>query len=231
MAPVEQYRAGKRLWSADDDALLRQRYPDEPTAVLAALLRRSPESTYHRAKVLGITTSAAYLASPAACRIGTAATPAGIATRFKPGQVPPNKGMRRPGWHRGRMRETQFQPGVRQGVAQRLYKPIGSERVSQDGYLERKVNDDLPLQARWRAVHLIEWEAVHGRIPAGHALIFKNGDKRDIRLDNLELLTRADLMRRNTIHNLPQPLVETIQLLGRVTRTIRRRTRVEEKQD
>jgi len=99
------------------------------------------------------------------------------------------------------MRETQFQKGMRRGVAVQLYKPIGTERLSKDGYLERKVNDDLPLQARWRAVHLVEWERVNGQIPAGHALVFRNGDKTDIRLDNLELITRAALMKRNSVHN------------------------------
>jgi hypothetical protein len=217
----------RRPWTAEEDESLRVRYADESTAALASSLGRSLPATYNRAKKLGLVKSASYLASPAACRLRREATPASIATRFKPGQVPANKGVKRPGWAPGRMRETQFKAGERRGVATRLWKPVGTERVSKDGYLERKVNDDLPLQARWRAVHLIEWEAIHGRIPAGHALVFKNGDKRDIRLDNLELITRAALMRRNTIHNLPQPLVETIQLLGRVTRTIRRKTRVE----
>ncbi|CAB4192264.1 HNH nuclease [uncultured Caudovirales phage] len=126
------------------------------------------------------------------------------------------------------MRDTQFQPGVRQGVAERLYKPIGAERISKDGYRERKINDDMPRQARWRAVHLVEWEAVHGRVPKGYALTFQNGDKRDIRLDNLVLVSRADLMRRNTIHHLPAPLVETIQLLGRLKRRIQRSEHAQE---
>lgn len=221
------YRSGKRLWSAEDDALLRARYPHEPTTTLARELKRSLAATYARAKSLRLEKSDAYRASPAACRLRREDQP-GLSTRFAKGHVPANKGTRRPGWAPGRMRDTQFQPGVRQGVAKRLYKPIGTERVSKDGYLERKVNDDLPLQARWRAVHLVEWEAVHGRIPTGHALTFKNGDKRDIRLENLALVSRADLMRRNTLHNLPAPLVETLQLMGRLNRRIRRREHAQE---
>jgi len=123
------------------------------------------------------------------------------------------------------MRETQFKKGVRQGVAVRLYKPIGTERISKDGYLERKVNDNLPLQARWRSVHLLVWEAANGPLPKGHAIAFKNGDKRDIRLDNLECITRAQLMLRNTIHNLPTPLAQTIQVLGALRRKINRKAR------
>lgn len=219
---AEQFRAGKRLWNAADDALLRREYAHTPTAILATLLRRSLQATFNRAQKLGLQKSPAYLASPAACRTNGRQ---GMGSRFARGHVPANKGLRRPGWAPGRMRETQFKTGVRQGVAVTLYKPIGTERLSKDGYLERKVNDDLPLQARWRAVHLVLWEAANGQLPAGHALVFLNGDKTDIRLDNLACITRAALMRRNSIHNLPAPLKQTVQLLGALTRRIRKRTR------
>jgi hypothetical protein len=230
MATVEQYRAGKRLWSADDDAMLAARYPHEPTGAVARDLRRSVASVYARADKLGLAKSAAYLASPAACRLRRGGD-VGATTRFQPGQAPPNKGLRRPGWSPGRMRETQFRKGERRGVAVALWKPIGTERLSKDGYLQRKVNNDLPLQRRWKFVHLIVWEAAHGPVPKGFAVSFRNGDRSDVRLDNLVLVSRADLMRRNTLHNYPPTLKSTIQLLGALTRTIRRRSRHAEKQD
>lgn len=68
------------------------------------------------------------------------------------------------------VRRTQFKAGVRQGVATKLYKPIGTERLSKDGYLERKIHDGMPMQSRWRAVHLIRWEEQHGKLPKGHCL-------------------------------------------------------------
>ncbi len=226
---MDGYRPGKRLWTADDDDVIRRLYPHEPTAVVAAALARSVSAVYGRADFLGVAKTEVYLASPAACRLRREATQASIARRYPKGHVPANKGLRRPGWTAGRMRETQFRKGERQGVAVRLYKPIGTERISKDGYLERKVNDDLPLQRRWRAVHLILWECVNGPVPPGHALTFKNGDRRDVRLENLVLITRRELMARNSLHNLPEPLPQTIQLLGALNRKIRRMTR--EKQD
>jgi hypothetical protein len=224
-----RYRAGKRLWSAEDDERMRREFPDTPTAELARRLARTATAVSARADKLGLHKSEAYLASPAACRLRRDNT-GGIPYRFKKGQAPANKGLRRPGWHRGRMRETQFKRGVRQGVAVKLWKPIGTERISKDGYLERKVNNDLPLQARWRAVHLILWESVNGPLPKGYAVTFVNGDKADIRLDNLSLISRRELMARNTVHNLPKPLVETIQLLGALNRKIRSRD-AHQKQD
>lgn len=222
--PGSAYRAGKRLWTAADDATLRARYPDTPTADLARAFGRTLSSIHRRARVLELHKSPAFLASAAGGRLqpGTAI---GAATRFGAGHPPANRGLRRPGWTAGRMSETQFRPGVRQGRAARLYQPIGTERVSHDGYLQRKVNDDLPLQRRWRSVHVILWEATHGPVPDGHAVSFVNGDKRDVRLENLALVARRDLMRRNTVHNLPAPLVQTIQTLGALTRAIRRQER------
>lgn len=87
---------------------------------------------------------------------------------------------------------TQFQRGVRQGVAVKLYKPVGSERMSKEGYLERKIHDGLPPKSRWRAVHLIEWEAVNGPVPDGYCLK-RIGDKADTRPSNWKLIPRAML--------------------------------------
>lgn len=200
---------------------MRRLYSDTPTAQLARQLGRPVGSVYQRAYLLGLHKSDAYLASPAAGRTNGRQ---GMGTRFPKGHVPANKGLRgRKGWAPGRMAEGQFKKGVRQGVAVRLYKPIGTERVCKDGYLQRKVNDDLPLQARWKFVHLIVWEAAHGPVPTGHAITFINGDRRDLRIENLACVSRADLMRRNTVHNLPKPLASAIQLLGALKRQVRRR--------
>lgn len=215
-APV-RYRAGKRLWNAEDDALLLERYPHEPTQQLAAKLRRSPTSTYNRAKKLGLAKTEEYLARlAAASRLRDVGAP----FRFAKGHVPANKGLRRPGYAPGRMRETQF----KKGQVSLNHMPVGSTRVV-DGYLYRKVADirNVPWTRNWVVEHHRLWEATNGPIPPGHALAFKNGDRRDIRLENLQCITRRELMARNTVHNLPKGLVSTIQLLGVLTRQINKK--------
>lgn len=117
---------------------------------------------------------------------------------FAPGIVPHNKGKPHP--TRGRAAETQFKPGALSGRAARLRKPIGAERLSKDGYLERKIHDGLPMQSRWRAVHLVRWEALHGPIPKGHALKCLNGDKRDTDPANWAVVPRSMLPRLNGRH-------------------------------
>lgn len=220
------YRAGKRLWTSEEDDILIERYPHESTKTIAKALKRTVASVYHRAQAYwGLAKTPEYLASPDACRLRRGDN-VGERYRFKKGQVPFNKGLKRPaGWSPGRMKETQFKKGERSGVAVRVYKPIGTERISKDGYLERKIHDGLPLQSRWRAVHLLVWEEANGPLPRGHAIAFKNGDKRDVRLDNLECITRRELMARNTVHNLPKELASAIQLLGALKRQINRKAK------
>lgn len=221
---ADRYRAGKRLWSAKEEAALRARYPHESTAALARDLRRTTSSVYQRAKMLRLAKSAAYLASPAACRLRRGDN-VGAAFRFGKGHVPANKGLRRPGWGPGRMKATQFKKGTRNGTAAEHHMPVGSTRLC-DGYVYRKVADtpNVPWTRNWTLEHRLVWEAAHGSVPRGHALAFKNGDRTDVRLDNLECITRGALMARNTVHNLPKPLAQTIQLLGALNRQIRRRS-------
>jgi hypothetical protein len=221
-ASSERFRAGKLLWSADEDAELRRLYPHEPTAVVARQLRRTLSATYGRARLLGLAKSAAYLASPHAYRFRRGYH-AGWEQRFQKGHMPANKGLRRPGWHRGRMRETQFKPGMRSGKAAQHYMPVGSTRLI-DGYVYRKVSDvpNVPYAVNWKPAHHLLWTQANGPVPPGHALIFRNGDKFDIRLDNLQLITRRELMARNSVHTLPPALARTVQLLGALNRKIRR---------
>jgi hypothetical protein len=119
---------------------------------------------------------------------------------FTKGQVPANKG--KPcapgtGGRHPNAQRTQFRKGERRGVAVALYKPIGTERISQDGYRERKINDGMPLQARWRLVHLVEWEAINGPIPEGYCLKCLDGNRTNCDPANWQLIPRGVLSRLN----------------------------------
>ncbi len=115
--------------------------------------------------------------------------------QFNPGDAPANKGKKMP--YHPNSAATRFQKGARTGRANALYKPIGTERVTEDGYRERKIHDGLPMQSRWQLVQRIEWEAVNGPIPDGYALKCLNGDRLDTRPDNWEAVPRGVLARLN----------------------------------
>jgi hypothetical protein len=115
--------------------------------------------------------------------------------QFFQGQVSHNKGQKgvcAPGSEKG-----WFKAGVRQGIATKLYKPIGTERVSKEGYIERKINDDLPLYRRWRMLHLINWEALNGPVPDGHRLKCLDGDRSNTDPANWQAIPNALAPRLN----------------------------------
>jgi hypothetical protein len=217
-------------WTAEQVALLREMYPDTPMPEIERRLGLPLTIIYAKATRLGLRRSASYLASPHACRLRRGGG-VGAEHRFPKGNVPANKGQRRPGFAPGRMRETQFKKG-RPANQSHNYVPIGAEKVEKkNGYLVRKVTDDPAIAPvrRWVAVHRLVWEAANGPVPPGHAIAFVGGRRTAVRdeitLDRLELVSQAEMMRRNTIHNLPKPLVEVIQLRGAINRQIRKKER------
>ena len=82
----------------------------------------------------------------------------------------------------------------KKGQKSHNYKPLGSERITKDGYCEVKVSD---TGRRWRPKHVLIYEKHHGKVPKGSAVIFLDGDKRNFDIDNLYLVTRSQLAMLN----------------------------------
>jgi hypothetical protein len=219
----------RRPWTEHDLDVLRRCYPTMKSEAIATCLGRKIGMVYQKSAKLGLKKSAEFLASDGSGRL-TKLSASGAAFRYPKGHVPANAGLRRPGWAPGRMSQTQFKKG-RPASESRNYKPIGALRVSADGMLERKVSDDPKIvpARRWIGVHRMVWAEAHGAIPDGHAVVFKPGrataDLESITLDAIELVTRAELMRRNSYHtNYPPEIRQVIQLRGAVNRQINKRS-------
>lgn len=209
-----------RSWTKRELAIVRRRYPNTPTSILAAELGRTERSIWQQAVKMGVRKSARYLEAKRKAEAERLCA-AGQAHRFPKGHRPWNAG--RKGYVAGgRSAETRFKPGHRPAK----WVPVGTEVVDSDGYLKRKVRDDAPpgmSRKNWKYVHVLVWEEAHGPVPPGHSIVFKDGDKTNIQLSNLECIPRAELMARNTVHRLPKELARTVQLLGAVKRQINRR--------
>jgi len=92
-------------------------------------------------------------------------------TSFKKGNVPPNR------------------------------KPIGAERIcSRDGFILMKIAERDPytgFPTRYKHKHVHYWEQAHGPVPKGMVVAFINGDKTRCELENLMLISRAELLNLN----------------------------------
>jgi hypothetical protein len=117
----------------------------------------------------------------------------GLGGHFKKGQTPFNAGTK------GLMKAniTSF----RKGCIPATTKPLGSERIcSKDGFILIKIAERNPYTGaptRYKHKHVHLWERVHGPVPKGMVVVFKDGNKLNCVDQNLILLSRAELLRLN----------------------------------
>jgi hypothetical protein len=194
--------ATPHLWTPAELRLLRRLYPDHPTADIAARLGVSLWAIHHKAQKLHLKKSDTFMASVESGRRVL-------------GNTPWNKGMKgldcggRRGWF---------------GERPSTKRPLGSEYVSQ-GYIYRKVDDTGDEKRDWMPVHHLVWREAGREIPPSHMLTFRDGDKRNFDLDNLELLSRGEQISRYSINNYGPEIRRLSYLRGEITKQINRRSK------
>jgi hypothetical protein len=108
--------------------------------------------------------------------------------RFPKGIVPANKGIK--GTHVSP--ETEFKKGHKP----RNQMPVGTEILRVDGYVYVKIAEPN----KWRQKHVLIWEAANGPKPKDNRILFGDGDRLNFDLDNLILVTPAQMVRLNQRH-------------------------------
>lgn len=110
------------------------------------------------------------------------------------------------------------------------HKPLWSERVGKDGYIEMSVPETNPytgFHTRYKHKHVWLWEQANGKRPKGSVVVFKDGDNRNFDLKNLLLVTRAELLSMNLHGYKDQPpeLKPSVLALARLEAKAQIRTR------
>ena len=198
-----------RPWTEEEQQVVKDMFPDHFASELAQILGRSESSIYQQAKCLGVKSSKDKIVRAAKM---TSMNPNSIATRFKKGHVSHNKGKKMDAETYAIVRDTMF----KKGNIPANHRPVGSERLNVDGYVEVKIAEPN----KWRGKHRVIWEREHGEVPEGYSVSFKNGNRQDFSMYNLILVSRSDLMNRNSLHRYPDELKEVIMLKGVVKRQI-----------
>lgn len=213
----------RHFWTLELEQRLRALYPDTRTEEVAAQLGLRLDQVQRKAFALGLHKDRALLADMARERSCAPNHPS-QAHRWKPGSEPWNKGVPGSTGHHPNTRATQFKPGKKPHT----WVPVGSFRLK-DG-LEIKYSDNPGSpRARWKFYGRHLWEQANGPVPDGHLVVFKPGrastDPNTITLDDVELITRRQIMQRNTLHRIPKQLAELVQLRGVLTRQINQRAK------
>jgi len=194
----------RQYWTPEQQQILLDHYPDSTPQEMTALLDNvfDAKQISHKAKKIGLRKSQTYKERYGLDENG----------RMIIGRDTWNKGMRGLKMP-GRACETQF----KKGIIPHNHKPVGSTRVNVDGYIEIKIADPRT----WEPLHREVWKQHHGQYPpAGTAIVFVDGNKQNCDINNLKLLTRKELMQRNSIHNLPEQLKEVLALKRAIVRKI-----------
>ena len=215
-------RGGDRyVWTAEQLFTLGQRYANTPTEDLAAVLGLTIEQVYRKARFLDLKKSDEYTRASLE-QLSKNLNESGKRHQFPKGHKPWNDGLK--GIQTGGV-ETRF----KKGQVPHTWVPVGSFRVL-DGYLYEKLTEEPgAYNKRWFAVHRTLWEQANGPVPEGSCLTFKPGRKsivlEEITLDALELVSRRELLARNSIVNMPKPLADLVRARGLLTRAINRKSK------
>lgn len=189
-------------WTKDKIDKLREMYVDKGIHEICKYFNATKSQVYCAAQSNGIKRTEdwlykkVYIVKP------------NIPTQFKKGHQSWNKGKKMPkGWGGN----TTFKKGMRP----HNWKPEGSERISKDGYIEIKSN------GRYRCKHRIIWEEHHKeKLNPMDVVIFLDGNSRNMDINNLKKITRAEHMNRNHWNNLPEDVQEVIHLKKTITKLI-----------
>lgn len=116
----------------------------------------------------------------------------GRSGRFEKGNVPWIKGKKMP--FGVNIAKTQFKKGERPSNA----VPVGTEVLTtKDKYLKVKVKEPNV----WEYKHHLVWKQHHGSIPDKHAVIFIDGDRNNVTIENLKCVHKGVLARLNKSHS------------------------------
>ena len=203
----------RKVWTNEEVSILENMYSrtDVFAAEIAERLGRTVSQVYNKALALGL-----HRPSDARSRAGKigARTEAAMEHRFRKGSVPANKGKKMSPALYAKCEPTMFKKG-RPSLNKR---PIGSERVNKDGYIEMKISEPN----KWVVKHRFIWETFHGPIPEGYNVQFKDGDPTHTSLDNLYLISRSDQMKNENslMARYPKEIQQIIRLRGTLKRQI-----------
>lgn len=126
-----------------------------------------------------------------------------VRSKYKiPKKVIPNSGCYRKGdvsWNKGKgmseeVKEKVKKTWFKKGEIPKNHRPVGSTRITVDGYTEIKIAEPN----RWALYHRYLYEKAYGvKLAKNETVIFADGDRSNFDIDNLVKVNRANLLYLN----------------------------------
>lgn len=138
----------------------------------------------------------------------------GLTGQFKKGNIAHNKGKKQIEYMSKEAIERTKKTRFKKGNKPKNYRPIGSERITKDGYIEVKVADPN----KWETKNKIIYKQYYGDIPKGHKVIYADGNKLNNDINNLILVSDNEelIMNRHKLRTKNIELTKTGYLIAKV---------------
>jgi HNH endonuclease len=198
------------IWTQEEIEFLKNNYENTLTSQLAQILGKNISAVYRMAYSLQIRKTQEFIKS-----FGSTLSqhPAALANRIKTGNEPYNKGKKMPDHIRNKVLKTFFKAGH----LPHNTKSDGALSKRSDGYWWMRVG-----LANWKQVHRVVWEQANGPLQKNDVIRFKDGNRDNYQLDNLELTTKQGNMQLNTIHRYPDEVKQTIRSITKLNKFIKK---------
>lgn len=194
------------------DQLIKVLYPYVPSRALCDYIGINTSQLYNRVNKIGVKKSALtrYMQNKKAI------LKAGSNSRFEKGHEPYNKGTKMPSELYEKVAPTMYKKGNKPMNTREPHAT--SIRLDNSGraYHYTKIKDGL-----WKLTHRVMWEQVHGEIPKGYVVRFKDGNTMNLSILNLECIPMRKNMTRNTIQRYPMELQQVMKLKSKLNKQIK----------
>lgn len=201
----------KRLWTSDELEYVRQNYANNYTKDIALAINRSSRAVYQAAINLNVRKSPEFIKISLE-REAEKLKVLGAKTRFKPGNISHNKGQKMSKEIYERVKVSMF----KKGNEPHNTRYDGHERLDpKDGYIYIRIR-----KGKYVLKHRLIWEQHYGPIPKGNIIVFKDKDKYNLNIDNLQMITKRENMLRNTVTKYPLELQQIIKLNNKLKTTL-----------
>lgn len=199
-------------WTPEMDAQLSELFPVNRSKDVAIIMGITTTAVVNRAHQKGLKKESAYILLRWAENI-EALKKSGKAYKFEKGHKPVQTGTRL-----SEETKRKISASLMNRNHQRHNElTLGSERVDIHGYTRVKVEGQRLLAYKHRYL----WEQAHGPIPAGHAVIFADGNRSNFDLSNLVCVSKGELAIKNNFKKYGPEIAESILLLSQIKRKLK----------
>ncbi len=203
-------------WTESDNNILVDLYPTTESSEIAKKLGVSLSRVYNRANFLGLKKERGFASRINKKRWQEGRMEGCRKGHYKKGNAPMNKGLKITEYMSPEAIEKHKKTRFKKGNLSHNYRPVGSQRIDKDGYIEVKIKDPNV----WELKHRYIWSKHNGKIPKSYKVRFIDGDRGNFNINNLEIISEAELMNENTIHRYPQEVRELIKLQSKLNKKL-----------